>query len=274
MKASYRTLVWDDFWKEEQYDPLWNIENPQNHSDFSWKIGLEFWAKQFAQAPGDKLLECGCGGATLSRFMARQRYQCTMIDSSVEALARARAAFDKEKTHGTFVQGDILRMGFPDCSFDVVYCGGVLEFFQNIQEPIREMVRVLRPSGILAFNIVPEKLSIQSIADIERTIAHSAQCILAGRPRDAFQRMRSIPTHYHVSRAALKDYTRACREAGMSQVNGLYTNPFPALSLPSRIGGLYMRILRRRLQTWKRFNSSYARWKKPIAITYTVVAKK
>jgi SAM-dependent methyltransferase len=274
MGEGHRALVWDDFWKDQQYDPLHNIADPQSHSDISWKISLDFWGRQFARAPGRSLLECGCGAATLSRFMARHGYQCTMLDNSQEGLSRARDAFRKEQAQGVFVHGDILDMDLPDGSFDIVYCGGVLEFFEDIRQPIREMVRVLRPNGILGINVVPGKLSVQSLADIERTVAHTARSMAAGRPREAFQRMRSVPSRYHVNAARLEDYLRACREAGIGRVRGLYTNPFPALSLPPRLSTLYSQLLRKLIPTWKKFNCTYAAWKRAVGITYTIVGKK
>jgi SAM-dependent methyltransferase len=38
---------------------------------------------------------------------------------------------------------------FPDSTFDVVCCLEVLELFPNMDEPLAELTRVLRPGGVL-----------------------------------------------------------------------------------------------------------------------------
>jgi ubiquinone/menaquinone biosynthesis C-methylase UbiE len=42
-----------------------------------------------------------------------------------------------------------LPLPFPDAAFDVVCCLEVLELFSNMDEPLAELTRVLRPGGIL-----------------------------------------------------------------------------------------------------------------------------
>ena len=42
-----------------------------------------------------------------------------------------------------------LPLPFPDSSFDVVCCLEVLELFPNMDEPLSELTRVLRPGGVL-----------------------------------------------------------------------------------------------------------------------------
>lgn len=48
-----------------------------------------------------------------------------------------------------FVQGTAVPLPFPDASFDAVTCLEALEFLPSDSDAMREMVRVLRPGGVL-----------------------------------------------------------------------------------------------------------------------------
>jgi len=48
-----------------------------------------------------------------------------------------------------FLRHVSLPLPFPDAAFDVVCCLEVLELFPNMDEPLAELTRVLRPGGIL-----------------------------------------------------------------------------------------------------------------------------
>lgn len=59
--------------------------------------------------------------------------------------------FSRGQVHGVpcrYVEPDPLgRLGFPDASFDLVTCFGVLHHIPNVSAVFREMARVLRPGG-------------------------------------------------------------------------------------------------------------------------------
>jgi len=181
---------WDDFWtREASAGPALEGDGETWH-DLVWKVALEFWHDLFEKrAPGRKMLECGCGSARVSRYMARRGYRCTLLDYSERALAAGREAFEALSMEGEFVIGDINHLCFPDGRFDIVFSGGVLEFFDDIQNPIGEMARVLKPGGVFAANMVPRKVSIQTMADLERTMAYSCRALFQGRFRDVFRRV-------------------------------------------------------------------------------------
>ena len=66
-------------------------------------------------------------------------------------LELARRAFADARTfNARFVTGDALDLPFPDSSLDVVHCHGFLMHSPSIKEQLTEIVRVLKPGGILA----------------------------------------------------------------------------------------------------------------------------
>jgi hypothetical protein len=72
------------------------------------------------------------------------------------------------------VQMDITDIHFPDNSFDVIYCSHVLEHVPDDRKAMRELARVLKPTGwaMLAVPIFSDKTfedpSIKTAADRER----------------------------------------------------------------------------------------------------------
>ena len=95
------------------------------------------------------LAELGCGsGRTLARIsLERPDLTFVAVDYEEEALklvqASARAYGAKIQTH----LDDVNNLKFADASFEMVLSGGLLEHFVDPKQPLREMVRVLKPGG-------------------------------------------------------------------------------------------------------------------------------
>lgn len=265
---------WDHFWARRLQEPEIFSEDPQTWSDLVWQVGLEDWQRLFEKlSPGKLMLECGCGSARLSRYMAQHRgFQCVMLDYSEEALALSRQQFATLALPGEFIRGDIRRLPFADGQFDVVYSGGVLEFFADIQAPIKEMLRVLKPGGLFAANIVPNKFSCQTLADIQCTVAHAVGSLWRERGRSRFKLQCHLPPG--VSRASLGAYVLFCETAGLVSISGRCITPFPALALGQWGGRMYVRLLKRLLPRWRRFNESPSRWHEIWGMAYRIYGTK
>lgn len=52
---------------------------------------------------------------------------------------------------------DLKKSGFPDNFFGVVFCLDTLEHFQSLEEPIREIKRIIKPDGLLIISAPTEK---------------------------------------------------------------------------------------------------------------------
>jgi SAM-dependent methyltransferase len=102
---------------------------------------------QFPASAGRDVLEAGCGIATDGLQFARAGARYTGIDFSPTAVDLARRRFELEDVEGSFVQGSITELPFPDASFDLVYSHGVIHHVPQTERAVSEFHRVLRPGG-------------------------------------------------------------------------------------------------------------------------------
>lgn len=77
-----------------------------------------------------------------------------MLEQAVDKLSRAERRDDDPSSRSRSARVEFLRhlalpLPFPDASFDAVCALEVLELFPNMDEPLKELTRVLRPGGIL-----------------------------------------------------------------------------------------------------------------------------
>lgn len=104
-------------------------------------------------APGQALLDIGCGPGTLTADLAERVAPgpVTAVDHAAGVLAEARAEAGARGVAGMrFLTADAHALDFPDDSFDVVHAHQVL---QHLADPVRalgEMRRVCRPGGVVA----------------------------------------------------------------------------------------------------------------------------
>ena len=121
-------------------------------------------------APGMTVLDLACGPGNMTRLLA-QRVQPGGRVLGVD-LARGMIALAAgEHMPGIwFAVMDFERLGLPDQAFDSVACGHGLQFAPDLDRALREALRVLRPSGVLAAS-VPAASSDDSVwALIDRVV--------------------------------------------------------------------------------------------------------
>lgn len=100
-----------------------------------------------------KVLDAGTGPGTLARDIARSfpQLQVYGIDLSGEMirLAREHAKREGVEERAHFDTGNIAHLPYADHSFDVVVSTISMHHWYELEQPLRELYRVLRPGGRL-----------------------------------------------------------------------------------------------------------------------------
>jgi ubiquinone/menaquinone biosynthesis C-methylase UbiE len=136
--------------------------------------------KRLGLSPGARVLDLGCGSGrhTCEAF----RYpQVTAVgaDRNPADLAEARNRLrfhEAVGAHGggrwALLAADARQLPFPAAAFDVVICSEVLEHIPEHRAAAAEIVRVLRPGGLLAVSVpryLPERVCWALSAEYHNT---------------------------------------------------------------------------------------------------------
>lgn len=112
--------------------------------------------------PGDRLLDVGCGQGRHLLEMSRLPGLQIGVDWERGDLHKAAYWYHMMHRNGEvngrvyFMQGDAPRLPFKDAAFDRVLCTEVMEHVSDDREVLEELIRVLRPGGVLAISVPDE----------------------------------------------------------------------------------------------------------------------
>lgn len=98
---------------------------------------------------GKRVLDAGCGDGAFSLLLARRGAEVTGLDSDPAMIAAARKRVEIQRFPAQFVEGTVVRLPFPDATFDCVLAVTVLCFVDDTAPAMAEMGRILRPGGRL-----------------------------------------------------------------------------------------------------------------------------
>ena len=129
--------------------------------------------------PGDRVLDIGCGEGrhSLGLYVDRE-VNAIGIDLSTEDLKIAKSRIkdftvtDTNKSSCAFGVGDIQSLPFKDNAYDAVICSEVLEHLESLDNAVSEIVRVLKPGGVLAVSVprfIPELICWKLSSEYSKT---------------------------------------------------------------------------------------------------------
>lgn len=104
---------------------------------------------------GLDVLDVGCGTGVVALTAARLGAKVTGVDLTPELVAHARENASLMKLDVDFHEGDAEALAFEDARFDVVVSQFAHMFAPRPDVTIKEMLRVLKPGGTIAFATWP-----------------------------------------------------------------------------------------------------------------------
>ena len=147
VKSQMNRLDIHDVW-EDLYRTPGNEELFEDCYDYIVKV--------VDQPQGSRALDIGCGICANSLRLARRGYEVESGDYSEPILERALENVRKQglSDHISISRQDITNLDYPNKSFDLTLCWGVLMHIPDVDEAIAQLVRVTKPGGYLAFEEV------------------------------------------------------------------------------------------------------------------------
>jgi len=133
-------------WLTGLYDPVirWTMREDLFKPRLVEQVGMQ---------PGHRVLDLGCGTATLTILLKQRQPQSTVagIDGDPVVLARAREKAAEAGVDISFDEGMAYQLPYPDRSFDRVVASLLLHHLtlEDKRRALAETFRVLKPSGEL-----------------------------------------------------------------------------------------------------------------------------
>jgi ubiquinone/menaquinone biosynthesis C-methylase UbiE len=139
------TLLYD--WSAKAYERIKQYDT----GDEQWFLGLPL-ARALELIPAPFVLDVATGTGRLPRALFRQppfEGRVIGLDLSRRMLAEAVKRTSQFADRLTYIWQDARNLPFDDDTFDAVTCLEALEFTPNPRQVLAELVRVLRPGGVL-----------------------------------------------------------------------------------------------------------------------------
>ena len=179
-----------------QFDEEWQARferfargSEADHKVSGWsESGLERRLSLFAYLLSEhhlqnsaRILDAGCGAGTYVRFLAERGFQAVGMDYSLPSLQRAVSADPKQT--GRYLGGDAYHLPFLNETFELVVSIGTFQAMEHPFHALKEMVRVLRPKGL----VVVECLNSRELISQMKTFVE--------RIKGVAPKVRTYPPH-------------------------------------------------------------------------------
>lgn len=110
--------------------------------------------------PQDKVLDVGCGTGVVAITAARMGAHVSALDLSPVLIERAHENAAIAQVDIDMQEGDVESLPYADHTFDVVLSQFGHMFAPQPQLALQEMLRVLKPGGVIAFSTWPSHLFV------------------------------------------------------------------------------------------------------------------
>ena len=141
------------YWDENA--DTWADDVSQGYDAYWEQLNMPAFFRFVGDLSGRKVLDAGCGEGRNTRLLARAGAQVVGVDISPKMLSHARLQEEQEPLGIRYEEVSFSDLGpFGDDSFDAVVSFMALMDGTDYEGALSEFFRVMRPGGVLAFNIL------------------------------------------------------------------------------------------------------------------------
>ena len=137
-----------------------NYDGPRGNNALIQRMRQTMWAVMAQHfAPGDALIDLGCGTGIDALHFAQQGYTVTATDWSPQMVARAASRAREHHLEANFIARQVgiqeLEKLTGDSSFDGMYSNfGPLNCAPDLQQVSQQCARLLKPGGRMVFTVI------------------------------------------------------------------------------------------------------------------------
>jgi len=157
--------------------------------DRSWRNRTVRRVRHILERPGARVMDLCCGTGDLMLMLERARGAAVFgADFCHPMLVEARRKVARQRCCSSLVEADALQLPLADRSLDLVTVAFGFRNFTNYRDGLREMLRVLKPSGvaaILEFSQPPNQVFAKVYDFYSRRILPAVGSAISGS-RDAY----------------------------------------------------------------------------------------
>lgn len=129
-----------------------------NETTYSPQVIRQSYIEEFINMTNikktSKILDVGCGPGELLKSLKNKRCELHGVDISESMIDIAHQNLISNRKYGVCLSvGDITDLKYEDEYFDIVIAAGVVEYQDDFDKSISELIRVLKPGGVLIFNV-------------------------------------------------------------------------------------------------------------------------
>jgi SAM-dependent methyltransferase len=108
------------------------------------------------ELPPGRALDAACGTGRHAAHLAERGHEVTGVDASPEMLELARARVPQAR----FRDGDLRALPVDDAEFDLVVCALALGHCEDLDAPVAELARAVRPGGSVVLSDLHPAMSV------------------------------------------------------------------------------------------------------------------
>lgn len=118
------------------------------------ELAIELAKSKLESDNDTNVIDLGCGEGILLKLLEEKFKNIKTFGIDIEPNVLKIRKFLKAGVR----TADIRDSGFPGDFFDIIFCLDVLEHFENLKEPIKEIKKILRADGLLVVSLPTENL--------------------------------------------------------------------------------------------------------------------